>query len=210
MLHVVSTDRAYNRPESDALGNAAMPSHLRLYTIGHGNRSLDAFLALLAANGIRQLADTRARPTSRRHPQYHGPALRQTLVGRGVAYRWLGPRLGGLRPGRPDSMHSALRSPGLRAYADYMQTAEFRVGISELLALAAEAATAILCAELRPWHCHRSLAADYLTAVSGAHVLHIVDIGQTITHDLNPLARRDGEALIYDQRVQAQLEMRLE
>ena len=52
---------------------------MTVYTIGHSTRTLDAFLALLHAHQISQLADVRTVPKSRRHPHFAGEALAQTL-----------------------------------------------------------------------------------------------------------------------------------
>src|SRR5690242_20815532 len=51
-----------------------------------------------------------------------------------------------------------------RAYADHMETDEFRGELARLLALAQERPTAVLCAEAVPWRCHRQLIADALVA----------------------------------------------
>src|SRR5476651_1079815 len=95
-----------------------------MFTIGHSTRSLDDFIGLLAAHGVRQLADIRSIPRSRRHPHFAGDALSVSLPAAGIAYRHF-PGLGGHRKARRDSTNTAWRHEGFRGYADYMQTGEF-------------------------------------------------------------------------------------
>ena len=134
---------------------------LTVFTIGHSNRSLDAFLAILKAHQIECLADIRTIPRSRHNPQFSAESLEKSLPRAGISYARL-PRLGGLRRPRKDSRNLAWRNDTFRGYADYMETAEFEKGIAELLALARDRRTAIMCAEALYYRCHRSLVSDAL------------------------------------------------
>ena len=49
-----------------------------------------------------------------------------------------------------------------RGYADYMQTPEFAESLENLVSLAMDSQTVIMCAEAVPWRCHRSLIGDAL------------------------------------------------
>lgn len=167
-----------------------------VYTLGHSTRSAEELLTLLARHGLRGIADVRRYPASRRHPHFGREVLGAALADRGVDYVWL-PALGGRRAPRPDSSHVAWREPAFRAYADHMESAEFRAGLDELLAFAATRPTAVLCAEAVPWRCHRQLIADALVA-RGITVLHVTGAGAPSAHALSRLARLDGERLIYD------------
>src|SRR5206468_10787922 len=102
------------------------------WTVGHSVRSLDEFLAVLAAHEIELVADVRRFPGSRRLPDYTAPALEAALAARGVAYRWL-PALGGRRRPDPASPNDGWRHPAFRAYADYLATEAFAAGLFELL-----------------------------------------------------------------------------
>jgi nucleoid DNA-binding protein len=51
-----------------------------VYTVGHSTRSLDDFLALLAAHGVAGIADVRSYPASRRHPHFARAALAEALA----------------------------------------------------------------------------------------------------------------------------------
>jgi len=170
---------------------------LTLYTIGHSNRPLDAFLDLVAAHDLRGVVDVRAFPTSRRWPHFNREALAEALGGVGVQYDWL-PALGGRRnKGRPDSPHTAWTVAAFRNYADYAETDEFAQGLDQLLAAARQRRTAVMCAEALYWQCHRRLIADRLV-VLGHRVLHIQTSERAVEHGLPDFARVVGDRIIYD------------
>jgi uncharacterized protein (DUF488 family) len=164
---------------------------LTILTIGHSTRPLDEFLGLLAENAVEAVADVRRFPASRKYPHFAQGALRGSLETIGVEYVWL-PELGGRRRPRPDSRNSVWRSESFRGYADYMETEEFHAGIERLLEMAHRKRTAILCAEVVWWRCHRSLIADYLKA-AGVCVRHIIDGTHSEIHPYTSAARfREG------------------
>jgi len=169
---------------------------LRIFTIGHSTRPLEAFLGLLRAFGITLLVDIRIAPSSRRHPQFGADALARALAGAGVGYLHLR-ALGGHRRPRPDSPHVGWRSGGFRGYADHMETAAFRAALQEVVARAAQETVALMCAEAVPWRCHRQLVADALVA-RGIDVVHILGPGQAPSHTLTPFARLEGTRVVYD------------
>lgn len=168
-----------------------------VYTIGHGSRPIAEFIGLLEDARVACLVDVRAYPTSRRHPQFCREALESALEPTGIHYLWEGRALGGRRRGVKASRHTALKSESFRAYADHMMTATFRDGLNRVVELGRHARIAILCAERLPWDCHRNLIADGLVAC-GHVVSHLIGPNQMLMHDLNKLARRDGDDLVYD------------
>lgn len=174
---------------------------LTLYTIGHSNRPLVAFLELVTAHDVRGIADVRAYPTSRRWPHFNRDALGEALRAVGVRYDWL-PALGGRRhKGRPDSPHVAWTVPAFRNYADYTDTDEFTQGLDQLIAAARERRTAFMCAEALYWQCHRRLIADRLV-VLGHCVRHIQTRERTVDHRLPDFARVVDGRIIYDRGTQ--------
>jgi uncharacterized protein (DUF488 family) len=158
-----------------------------VWTVGHSTRALEDFLALLERHRIGAIADVRRFPASRRHPQYAREALQASLAGAGIDYLWL-PQLGGRRAARPDSPNTAWRNPSFRGYADHLGTTEFEDGLAALLALAAQRRTAVMCAELLWWRCHRQVIADVLK-VRGIEVLHIIDGDEVVPHPWSGAAR---------------------
>lgn len=167
-----------------------------IYTIGHGARDIDTFLALLEGAGIRRLVDVRSAPGSRKHPQFGKDALAASLQRQGIRYEWR-KEFGGWRRARPDSRHTAIRSSGFRGYADHMETEEFRAARERLIESSADTPTAVMCAESLWWKCHRRMLADGLVA-AGCEVRHIMEGGRRDLHRLSPSARLEGDLPVYD------------
>jgi uncharacterized protein (DUF488 family) len=149
----------------------------------------------LQAHGITLLADVRALPYSRRNPQFNADALPKSLKAGEIAYRHL-PGLGGRRAPQPDSRHQGWKNPSFRGYADYMDTPAFQEALQELMGLASQFRTAIMCAEAVPWRCHRSLIADALV-VRGWAVLHIMSETKADAHHLPAWASVEQAELSY-------------
>jgi uncharacterized protein (DUF488 family) len=166
-----------------------------IYTIGHSTRTLDEFVVLLRAHHIRQLADVRTVPKSRRHPHFVGEALAGTLPEAGVAYRHFA-GLGGLRKPRKDSRNTAWRHESFRGYADYMETPAFQRALEDLMAWSGPHPTVVMCAEAVWWQCHRQLIADALVA-RAVEVRHIMSDRPAPLHTLTAFARTDDGRVTY-------------
>jgi len=166
-----------------------------MLTIGHSNRTQDAFLALLQAHGVDLLVDVRTVPRSRHNPQFNRETLPGWLAAAGVEYIHM-PGLGGLRHAHRDSINTGWRNLSFRGFADYMQTAEFEQNLTDLQRLEEGRTMAIMCAESVPWRCHRSLIADALTA-RGTVVKHILSAARAEPHRLTPFAHVEGMSVTY-------------
>ena len=167
-----------------------------VYTIGHSTRALQELIAALQAHGIRTLVDIRSFPMSRRLPHFNREVLEQELPRAGIAYVWMKDLGGRRKKQRGDSPNLALRNDSFRNYADYMLTEPFQHAVEELLRLAGQAPTAIMCAERVYFRCHRMLVSDYLVA-HGHEVLHIDDTGPVRPHRLTAEARVVEGQLLY-------------
>jgi uncharacterized protein (DUF488 family) len=184
-------------------GNESNKRSSMIFTLGHGTRPIEEFLAILGAAGSRRLVDVRTAPGSRRHPQFGQLPLAVSLQSQGIEYGWR-KDLGGFRTPRPESPHVALRNDAFRGYADHMETEEFRSALSWLIDTSRDTPTAIMCAESLWWRCQRRMISDALT-VAGCVVVHLLDEGRREPHHLNPSARIDGSRLIYDTAAQQAL-----
>jgi uncharacterized protein (DUF488 family) len=172
---------------------------VRIFTVGHGARPFEALVGTLASGPVTLVIDVRSFPASRRHPQFGREVLEAALPGAGVAYAWE-PRVGGRRRlGAGPSPNPAWRVEAFRAYADYMDTDEFRAGFGAVLALAAQHPdrAAVMCAETHPSRCHRRLLADKLWSL-GHEVIHLIEPGRSELHQPPPFLRVDGDHLRYD------------
>jgi uncharacterized protein (DUF488 family) len=169
-----------------------------IYTIGHSTRDLAEFSRVLQEHDIRLLEDIRAFPMSRRYPHFNREHLELWLPEIGCEYVWekdLGGRRKKQMP-REESPNVALRNDSFRNYADYMLSAKFQNAAARLIEKAEEQRTAIMCAELLYFRCHRMLVSDYLVSL-GHKVLHIQDEKPPKEHALTKDARILDGKLVY-------------
>jgi hypothetical protein len=66
-----------------------------LYSIGHSNASIQAFLDLLRRYEIATLVDARSRPYSRYNRHFSREPLQQSVAEEGIKYVYLGKEIGG-------------------------------------------------------------------------------------------------------------------
>lgn len=158
----------------------------RIFTLGHSTHGLEEFVAILHAHGIKQLADIRTIPRSRHNPQFNGETLETSLPEFGIDYLRF-KDLGGLRPTHRDSINGGWHNESFRGYADYMQTPEFSQALDRLIALSYSGDLAVMCAEVLPWRCHRSLIGDALV-IRGFEVIDIFSSSKTSLHKLTDFA----------------------
>jgi uncharacterized protein (DUF488 family) len=166
-----------------------------LYTIGHSTHSIDEFVDLLNAHGVARIVDVRSIPKSRHCPQFNSEQLAEALRDAAIGYTPI-KALGGRRYSRKGSINTGWRNTSFRGYADYMATAAFAEGLDELIAIARESNTAIMCAEAVPWRCHRSLIADAMI-LRGWNVLEIVSARPPKPHKLTSFLRVVDGRLTY-------------
>lgn len=163
-----------------------------VYTIGHSNHPIEHFLDLLDVHHIDTVVDVRSQPYSRHNPQYCRNAIRDSLAGRGIHYRFLGNALGGKTTdpllmddeGRPDWIKMA-------------QTDAFRIGISELDGLMALSRVAIVCAEEDPSKCHRRHLITPALYEMGGRVFHIRGDGRVETETELRETETGGQRLLF-------------
>ncbi|UFU02740.1 DUF488 domain-containing protein [Ruania suaedae] len=168
-----------------------------IWTIGHGTRTEDEVRDLLAEHGIALIADVRAHPGSRRSPQFSRDVMPGWLEEAGVGYVHL-EDLGGRRRRQdvPAEVNGAWQNTSFRNYADHTLSSAFARGVERLTGLASEQPTALMCAEVPPWRCHRLLISTALTA-RGWTVHHIMGPGAARVHRWGewgapPRAHEDG------------------
>ena len=139
----------------------------RIFTVGHSNHAIEAFVALRARAGIGCVADVRSIPYSRFCPQFRCEPLAAALAAAGIDYAWHGEAMGG-RPKDPAAKRGA--KPDYSAMA---ARPKFRAGLAAVLAGGAERATALMCAERDPLDCHRFHLIAAPLAALGAEIVHL-------------------------------------
>ena len=143
-------------------------SELRLFTIGYENATLGGFVDALTSARVRRVIDVRAVPNSRR-PGFSKTPLRNALAEAGIDYvhlRALGTPADGraaARAGRHEDLE--------RIYAGQLELPEAMAEGAQMLALAAEKPSALLCYEREPEHCHRTLLIEAMAP--DAEVTHL-------------------------------------
>jgi uncharacterized protein (DUF488 family) len=166
-----------------------------VHTIGHSTRSIEDFIGLLHNHAVEMIADVRTVPRSRFNPQFNRDALPASLAGAGIGYQHL-LELGGLRRTTVASENRGWRNASFRGFADYMLTDQFQNALQDLLTIAQRRPTAIMCAEVVPWRCHRSLIADALL-VHGHEVVHIIGARNSRPHTLTTFLRFENGRMTY-------------
>ena len=141
---------------------------MRIFTIGYEGATMAEFLAALQQAGVERVIDVRAVPNSRR-PGFSKTPLRNALTEVGIGYehlRALGTPADGRAAARA-GRHADLE----RIYAGQLELPEAMVQSSQMLELAAEKPSALLCYERDPAQCHRTLLLD--AVAPDAEVVHL-------------------------------------
>ncbi len=127
---------------------------MRIFTIGYEGTTVPEFLSALEDAGVQRVIDVRAVPNSRR-PGFSKTPLRNALAEAGIDYvhlRALGTPADGraaARAGRIDDLQ--------RIYAGQLELPEAMAQGAQMVELAKEKPSALLCYEREPGGCHRSL-----------------------------------------------------
>ncbi len=142
--------------------------NLTLYTIGHSNHELEAFVALLRQHGIQVLADVRSQPYSAYTSHFNREALQSAVVSAGLKYVFMGDQLGG-RPNGEQFYDPA----GHVLYYRVADSPNFLDGIQRLLKGIQDYRVAIMCSEEDPGICHRFLLVTRVLEECGVEIRHI-------------------------------------
>ena len=127
---------------------------MRIFTIGYEATTMGEFIAALETAGVERVIDVRALPLSRR-PGFSKTPLKGALAEAGIAYvhlRALGTPAAGREAARK-GRHAELK----RIYAGQLELPEAIAEGAQMVQLAREKASALLCFERDPAGCHRTL-----------------------------------------------------
>lgn len=164
-----------------------------LYTIGHGNRSIESFLALLERYAIDFLVDVRSQPYSRYNPHFSKDALEASLVQRGLRYVFMGDSLGG----RPSDQ--SCYAAGKVDYALVQNKVWYQQGIVRLhTAWEKQLRVSLLCSELKPQDCHRSKLIGNTLLEQDVAVAHIDEDGELKGQDELNLLLTHGQLPLFE------------
>jgi uncharacterized protein (DUF488 family) len=127
---------------------------MRIYTIGYEATTMAEFLAALTKAGVQRVIDVRALPLSRR-PGFSKSSLAASLAEAGIDYVHL-KQLGTPKRGR-DAAKKGDVATLREVYDVQLGLPEAQAQVAQMLALAADKPSALLCYERDPCHCHRTL-----------------------------------------------------
>lgn len=141
---------------------------MRIFTIGYEATTVPDFIAALTGAGVKRVIDVRALPLSRR-PGFSKSSLRAALAEAGIDYVHL-KALGTPAEGRA-AARAGRHADMARIYAGQLELPEAMVQGAQMLELATETPSALLCFEREPAHCHRTLLLD--AVAQGAEIVHL-------------------------------------
>ncbi|MEG4493858.1 DUF488 domain-containing protein [Microcoleus sp. D3_18_C4] len=150
---------------------------MELFTIGHSNLSIEAFILLLQQHGITAVADVRSHPFSRYLPHFNKSEIKASLSSVGIQYVFLGKELGA----RPEDL-SYYDTSGKALYDRIAATSLFSAGIQRLLKGAANYKISLMCAEKDPITCHRTILVCYNLKNFNLQINHILSDGNLESH----------------------------
>lgn len=150
----------------------------RIYTVGHSNHAMEAFVALLERHAIEVLIDVRSQPYSKYASQFNPKELEAVLVTRGIKYLFLGKELGG-RPSEPEYYDAE----GHVLYWRLAESSLFLQGISRLEKGIEQYCVALMCSEEDPLECHRHLLVASVLRSKGIAIHHIRGDGSIQTEE---------------------------
>lgn len=141
-----------------------------IYSIGHGNKTINDFIKELQSFKIEFLIDIRTKPYSKWNPQFNQESLKSIVEKNGIRYVFMGKELGGLPD--DDSCYDENRKVD---YNIIKRKDFFKKGLNRLITANSKAIkVAIMCSESKPEECHRSkLIGEELRAIK-ISINHII------------------------------------
>jgi uncharacterized protein (DUF488 family) len=160
-----------------------------LFSIGHGNKSIDEFVEELKSFDIAYLVDVRTSPYSKWSPHFNQPVLQSSMKNVGIAYVYMGDVLGGL----PND--SSCYTNGRIDYAKMACKDTFKTGLERLIVANNKGLKlAIMCSESEPDMCHRSKLIGQELRKRDIIINHIVGTQKSISQIdvINILTKGNG------------------
>ena len=125
----------------------------RIFTIGYEGSTQPELIAALQNAGVERVIDVRAVPLSRK-PGFSKNVLAAGLKEAGMDYVHL--RALGTPPAGREAARKKQWAAFERIFAEQLETPEAGAEAAQMVALAEEKPSALLCFERDPAHCHRT------------------------------------------------------
>lgn len=143
-----------------------------IYTIGHGNKTMDELMKELNTYGIRYLIDVRSKPFSKYYPHFNKEALMYYFqLHKEIKYDWRGDKIGGLPPAEWNcyTVDGKIDYDKMALYPVFISGIEQIVKANDL-----KLKVALMCSESDPQMCHRSKLIGRMLNDRGVNVQHIM------------------------------------
>jgi uncharacterized protein (DUF488 family) len=141
---------------------------MKIFTIGYEGTTVPEFISALRRAGVERVIDVRALPLSRR-PGFSKSPLRAALEEAAIEYVHL-KALGTPTEGRA-AARAGRHEDLARIYAGQLELPEAIAQGAQMIALAGERPSALLCFERAPAQCHRTLLLD--AVAPNVEVVHL-------------------------------------
>lgn len=143
---------------------------MQLATIGYEGASLADFIATLITAGVERVVDVREIAQSRR-PGFSKNALRSALNEAGIDYHHIR-QLGDPKPGR-DAARAGKIDLFRTIFSSHLELPASKDALMEAVSLAEEKNSVLVCFERDPKHCHRTIVAQRMAAVSSLKITNL-------------------------------------
>ncbi len=162
-----------------------------VYSIGHGNKAINEFIAELHSYGIRYLIDIRSSPYSKFCQHFSQHVLKILVEKEHIEYVYMGQKLGGL----PTHDDTCFTSDGKVDYNKLKEKAFFKEGLQRLVKANSQGINVcIMCSESDPKMCHRSKLIGVELEKLGISLQHIIGVSKVKTQSqvINELTKGLG------------------
>ncbi|MBX9691478.1 MAG: DUF488 domain-containing protein [Cyanobacteria bacterium] len=136
--------------KQNVLRGEIVSSFKTIYTIGHSNHSMTAFLDFLKPLEIEVIVDVRSNPYTRYSIHFNHEPLKAATQKAGLKYLFLGRELGG-KPKEKEFYDDE----GYVVYERLREAERFKEGLERLIKGAHQYNIVLMCGEENPSGCHR-------------------------------------------------------
>lgn len=145
-----------------------------IYSIGHGNKTINDFVVELNSFDIKYLIDVRSKPYSKFNPHFNKNELKFKLKDEGITYAFMGDKLGGLPEDRSCYTDNKVDYEILKGKDFFIK------GLQRIInAFDQGIKVVIMCSESKPQECHRSKLIGRELLKENISISHIIAKGKT-------------------------------
>ncbi|MDR1455326.1 MAG: DUF488 domain-containing protein [Tannerella sp.] len=149
-----------------------------VFSIGHGNKTIEEFISELHSFDIKFLIDIRSKPYSKYSAHFSQQLLKSAVEKESIKYVYMGQELGGL----PTHDTSCFTDSGKVDYDKLKEKEFFKQGLQRLINANSKGINVcIMCSESKPEECHRSKLIGIELQKCDIHIRHIIGISKEKT-----------------------------